>query len=42
VMMQTTVYLDMEQRRAAALPEQVRERARALVTQATMPWDVPR
>ena len=39
VMMQTTVYLDMEKRRAAPLPDEVRERARGLVTAATMPWD---
>jgi acyl-CoA thioester hydrolase len=39
VMMQTTVFLDLDQRRAAPLPDAVRERARGLVTPATMPWD---
>ena len=39
VMMQTTVFLDTERRRAAPLPEAVRERARGLVTSASLPWE---
>jgi acyl-CoA thioester hydrolase len=42
VMVRTTVYLDMERRRAAPLPDAVRERARGLVTTLALPWDTPR
>jgi acyl-CoA thioester hydrolase len=39
VMMQTTVCLDIEQRRAAPFPAHVRDHARGLLETMTMPWD---
>ena len=42
LMMQTTVYLDLERRKSTALPEAVREHARGLVTAMELPWDAPR
>jgi acyl-CoA thioester hydrolase len=39
LMMQTTVHLDLELRRAMPLPEDVVERARSLVTPMDLPWE---
>jgi acyl-CoA thioester hydrolase len=42
VMLQTTVHLDTEQRRATAFPPDVIARARELVAPAELPWDARR
>ena len=39
VMLQTTVHLDTELRRATALPPDIVARARALVAPVELPWD---
>ncbi len=42
VMMQTTVHLDSQLRRATALPDAVVAKARTLVSALDLPWDAPR
>ena len=39
LMMQTTVHLDLELRRAVPFPDAVVERARSLVTAVDLPWE---
>jgi acyl-CoA thioester hydrolase len=39
VMMQTTLHLDRELRKATALPSDIYARARELVTEVELPWD---
>jgi acyl-CoA thioesterase FadM len=39
LMLQTTVHLDTERRRATALPPDVVARARDLVATVELPWD---
>jgi acyl-CoA thioester hydrolase len=42
VMLQTTVHLDTERRRATAFPPGILARARELVTTVDLPWDARR
>ena len=42
VMLQTTVHLDTELRRATALPPDIVARARAMVASVELPWDARR